>query len=400
MWRCVFIMNGNQPRRIINYALAISFLVVGAFIAATPFPHPIIESNAGTYSLNLSASSTPYIPEESFGSGVQTTRYVAFSYELADDSNANAHIRLASVGGKFYNTDIITDVDSFKAVFTGGTLYVGGANHLGEIENSVQLYSDTNCFTLPDYPYYVFYSGASGDVTLTSLRIDYYCENPTIAQGMVLTEFDDYIEVTSYTGNSLGVTIPAYHNGKLITKIGDEAFKNNTSLKSVILPNTITSIDAYAFAGCTAIENFFQSENLQTIGAYAFSHCESLDIFDFPLTLTSIGDHAFQYCYSLQGVNLPTGITIIREQTFSICTSISSFHIPSSITTIETGALSGSSILYDLYIPITVTTIQRWVFASITNCIIRVQADSIPSGWDNEFIMAGHCKEILWGQDH
>lgn len=75
--------------------------------------------------------------------------------------------------------------------------------------------------------------------------------------------------------------------------INDEAFKNNTKIKKVVIEEGITSIGGYAFYGC---------ENLTSV--------------TLPQSLTDIGDQAFQYCYYLKEINGGEGITSIGSQAF------------------------------------------------------------------------------------
>lgn len=75
--------------------------------------------------------------------------------------------------------------------------------------------------------------------------------------------------------------------------INDEAFKNNTKIKKVIIEEGITSI-----------------------GGYAFYRCENLTSVTLPQSLTDIGDQAFQYCYYLKVINGGEGITNIGSQAF------------------------------------------------------------------------------------
>ena len=65
------------------------------------------------------------------------------------------------------------------------------------------------------------------------------------------------------------------------TEIGNSAFYNCISLKSVDIPNGVTSI-----------------------GSYAFYNCRALTSVTIPSSVTSIGDYAFRYCNSLTSVTV------------------------------------------------------------------------------------------------
>jgi|GEM_PF-4381729 len=387
-------MSHIRMAKVLSRSIATLSLLVLFAVLKPPLGQSFIEGDATSYSLTLSSSNGPVIDDEGFGSSTNQIGHVAMSYTQADDDVISAHVKLASSGGKISNLDIITDVSSFKAVFSGGSLYLGGANHYGEIENITQLYSNTINYYLPEYPYYVIYAGGTGDVTITSVVINYSCQNPTLPPGITLTEYENYYEVSAYTGTLRGVNLPAYYRGKLITKIGPDVFKNNTSLELVALPNTIIEIGASAFEGCTNLESISGSDRLQSIGAYAFHDCQSLISFDFPSTLTHIGAYAFAYCIDLLSVNLRPGLTAIYEGTFSYCLSATSFNIPSTITLIESYAFAVNTQVEEISVPGTITTIEADAFRKLINCTLRVSAPSRPSGWSYNW--ATEYYAIIW----
>lgn len=71
------------------------------------------------------------------------------------------------------------------------------------------------------------------------------------------------LEVSSYTGSSTEVTIPAtvVYSGTTytVTRIGKEAFENS-GIKEVTIPATVTTIGASAFAGCDLEVIIFEGE--------------------------------------------------------------------------------------------------------------------------------------------
>jgi BspA type Leucine rich repeat region (6 copies) len=71
---------------------------------------------------------------------------------------------------------------------------------------------------------------------------------PTMAwaQFTYITNADDTITITGYTGPGGYVTIPSTINGLPVTSIGDDAIYN-PSLTSVMIPKSVTSIGNYAF---------------------------------------------------------------------------------------------------------------------------------------------------------
>ncbi|MGN1033846.1 MAG: leucine-rich repeat protein, partial [Intestinibacter sp.] len=79
----------------------------------------------------------------------------------------------------------------------------------------------------------------------------------------------------------------------------ESAFKNNTSLKEVVLPDYITTIGSGAFDGCTSLQKVALPSKLRTIASYAFRGCTSLENIEIPSLVVTIGTDAFNGCTSL-----------------------------------------------------------------------------------------------------
>ena len=84
---------------------------------------------------------------------------------------------------------------------------------------------------------------------------------------------DGTVEITDYNGSAERVDIPAKIDGKNVTSIGKNAFRECTSLISVTMPDTVTYLGWYAFDECSALENIKLSDNLTYIGYSAFYKC-------------------------------------------------------------------------------------------------------------------------------
>ena len=113
------------------------------------------------------------------------------------------------------------------------------------------------------------------------------------------------------------------------------------SLKSILLPMTLTTIEASAFDGCTGITSIIFPTNVTTIEEGAFFGCVGLKILELPAMLTSISNDVFIKCTGLTSVNIPSTVNSIGNSAFSNCSSLSSVTIPTSVTSIGSGAFEG-----------------------------------------------------------
>ena len=156
--------------------------------------------------------------------------------------------------------------------------------------------------------------------------------------------------VTPYKTNVFGATIlfNAYEGNlgiitfdRPITSIGEDAFYNCTSLKSITIPDSVTSIGDAAFRGCTSLKSVTIGNSITSIGGNAFYYCTSLTSVTIGNSVTSIGGYAFEHCTSLTSVTIPDSVTSIGEYAFEFCRALTSVTIGNGVTSIEESAFWG-----------------------------------------------------------
>lgn len=105
--------------------------------------------------------------------------------------------------------------------------------------------------------------------------------------------------------------IPPVINGKIVSEIGGNAFRDQSMCNEFIIPGNITKIGASAFLGCTNLLNvdFEINSYLNQIEDYAFKNCINLESISIPESLNIIGKTPFADCASLYGFVIPNLIT-------------------------------------------------------------------------------------------
>lgn len=131
-------------------------------------------------------------------------------------------------------------------------------------------------------------------------------QDKTYGDYTYLINENDEIVITKYTGSEENVEIPSEIDGKKVTTIsGIEgpadleyqrigAFEENSDIKSVVIPDTVTKIEMNSFRACDNLQNVTISENIQTIEQNAFNDC-NLSYIYLPESISDIGDCAFGY---------------------------------------------------------------------------------------------------------
>lgn len=204
--------------------------------------------------------------------------------------------------------------------------------------------------------------------------------------------------------------------------IPNRAFKNKTTLKSLIVPSTTTHIGDAVFLGCSSLSDVKLPATIKSLGTYAFSSSGITSI-ELPATFTqtsgacfwscsklvkAIVPHTadmFSGCYNLKTIIVPDGVTELRGGAFYQLTSLTNISIPSSVlsigtqafyncinldsislseglTTVGEGAFWECNKLKSLKLPKSLTTIKSTGFAhcrSLTTVEIPVGATSVES---------------------
>ena len=144
-----------------------------------------------------------------------------------------------------------------------------------------------------------------------------------------------------------------------VTEISDSTFSNCTSLVSISIPNSVTYIGRKAFDWCTSLSNINIPDSITKIDDEAFINCSSLENIVIPDSVTEMGKEVFSLCSSLKHITLPKNLTEIKFGTFSACVSLPTLIIPDSVTRIEECAFRACEKLESIIIPDSVVELKR-----------------------------------------
>jgi hypothetical protein len=144
-------------------------------------------------------------------------------------------------------------------------------------------------------------------------------------------------------------------------------FDKLSLLEYVLLPTTISTIGDDAFNNCKSLKSINISDNITKIGKSAFDNCKSIEILILPNGITQIGEEAFGRCENLTFINIPVSLTSLSKKMLIGCKSLTEIVIPDYITTIEENAFKGCSNLTSLYIPDNVVRLGEGCFSHLEN---------------------------------
>jgi hypothetical protein len=195
----------------------------------------------------------------------------------------------------------------------------------------------------------------------------------------------DNITITGAEGLGETVVVPGTIAEKSVTTLSG-TFSNNTTIKNVTVPTSVTSIGLHTFYGCTRLLHVEGLSNCTIMSDFAFYCCSKLKSVDL-LECRTIGFRAFYSCSQLTNVGSLAKCQSIGESAFRSCVKLTAIGNLNSLTSVGTDAFFGCKELS--------ATINTDVFLSIP---VGVFEDCSKMNFEGKFV---NCTSIgnnaFWG---
>ena len=257
----------------------------------------------------------------------------------------------------------------------------GGLNAFAQSYTTIDgvkygLMQDGKCIVIGD-------AGATGDITFKKeVEID-GIKHPVTAvcgSGNYPSEATDQKKGFSENTNITGIT---FEEGSQITWIGDHAFKNCSSLKTINnVPAGLTDINEWCFES-TALESVdLSNTNVTIMKDGVFFNNKSLTSIQLPNKLENFWDNAFNGCTALNNIDMPSTVKGIYNSVFEGCTSLSNVTLNEGCTTLGNHVFKKCP-LAAVTFPKTLGSIGEWAFEGTqlkTVDLSNTQITSLPKG--------------------
>ena len=249
----------------------------------------------------------------------------------------------------YYCSELSSVIIPQTVTYIGSQAFIGcGAITSITIPNSVTFIGYKafgNCISLNNIVF------EDGDKTLEwdnndhSLTIFYGCPIDSLYLGRNLKRTDEYYAYGLFQDSSVKKLIV----GNTVTEIENISFYGCEKLTEISLGNSVTTIGRFAFSDCDNLTEISLPNSVTTIGEGAFSDCDNLTEISLPNSVTTIGEGAFYDCENLTKVSLGNSVTKIGDLAFKDCENLTEISLGKSVAEIGSGALTGCSNLTTIY---------------------------------------------------
>ncbi len=235
-------------------------------------------------------------------------------------------------------------------------------------------------------------------ILLVTLCMALFALQPTFAEqnsGDWLYELtSEGLVITGFISAERDVVIPDEIDGNKVSVIGKQAFADNHTMKTLVIPEGVTAIRSEAFYGCTGLsriefnaknctvpdvwiydgnkgvgvfsgagsassagltvvfgenvtrvpDHLFDTASIDEYGhnGYPFANVTAVELSD---GVKEIGDCAFRSCQSLESVSFGASVKSVGSYAFFGCTGLPSLAFDDALVSIGEGAFYGNTVL-------------------------------------------------------
>lgn len=146
-------------------------------------------------------------------------------------------------------------------------------------------------------------------------------------------------------------------------------YLNYNLVTQLEIPDSVTSIGSYTFYAYKKLTSIKAgaSSKLVSVGTGAFRDCTSLTVVTLPDSLTYIVSYMFYGCENLKVIVISDSVNYIAERAFGGCKSLTNIEIPDDVTYIGEAAFAGCASFSRIEIPNGVTSIGNSMFSGCTS---------------------------------
>ena len=208
----------------------------------------------------------------------------------------------------------------------------------------------------------------------------YLCYNLTSLKNLVIgnsvttignSAFSDCTGLTTVTWNA--------RNVQDFQSTGGRPFSNCKNLTEFVFGDEVEHIPAYLCYKLTTLKNLVIGNSVTSIGEWAFHRCTSLTEVTIPNSVTTIGGLAFYSCTGLQKVTIGNSVKSIGDKAFYFCTDLKTVTIGNSVKSIGDKAFYFCNGLTEVSIPNSVTSIGSGTFEDCTGLKTVTIGNSVKS---------------------
>lgn len=181
---------------------------------------------------------------------------------------------------------------------------------------------------------------------------------------------------------------------KAMAFYGSMGLTDNTSLTTVILPETLTTIGNSVFAMCKNLQEINIPANVRTLGRWMFEGCNRLAEVTLPDGITELPASAF-YDTGIKSIELPASITTIGGWAFKQCNNLTSMTIPASVTSLGKGIFENCSTLSSADIKANISILPGDIFLNCVKLTDLKLSSTITEFEGNNFAGTGFTEFVI-----